>query len=452
MSGEQAYEVCAWEQGLLGRDTTIKGRIGWKGYTTDDLRNSGPWVIGGTSVNSVPRIGLETAKHLSREKYLESPEIQLKHGDLLVVTRGNLADVALFDGSIGEATINPSIVILSDFDGEPRFLFYYLISPIGRASLLSIASGSSVPAIYQADLKKLKYLKPPLPEQRRIAKILGDLDDKIELNRKMNETLEQMARALFKSWFVDFDPVRAKMEGRTPTGMDAATAALFPDRLVDSELGPIPEGWEVKALGEVIECVKGRSYRSEELAESTTALVTLKSFLRGGGYRPDGLKPFIGEYKSNQRVYPGDLVIALTDVTQAADVIGKPALIRSDKQFDTLVASLDVGIIRPTDEIVSKPFLYCLFMTESFQTHAYSHSTGTTVLHLGSSAVPSYVTVLPPALVSQKFDEMAGLMVRLIDENEIQSRTLSTLRDALLPKLVGGEVRVDRTQSIQPII
>lgn len=323
---------------------------------------------------------------------------------------------------------------------EPHFLKYVLLAE--NEALWRFASGTTHQTIYYPEAKAFHVCLPPLPEQRRIAKILGDLDEKIELNRKMNETLEQMARALFKSWFVDFDPVRAKMEGRTPTGMDAATAALFPNRLVDSELGPIPEGWEVKALGEVIECVKGRSYRSEELAESTTALVTLKSFLRGGGYRPDGLKPFIGEYKSNQRVYPGDLVIALTDVTQAADVIGKPALIRSDKQFDTLVASLDVGIIRPTDEIVSKPFLYCLFMTESFQTHAYSHSTGTTVLHLGSSAVPSYVTVLPPALVSQKFDEMAGLMVRLIDENEIQSRTLSTLRDALLPKLVGGEVRV----------
>ncbi len=343
-----------------------------------------------------------------------------------------------------EACVHDGWLIIRKFNDLDKLFAYYLFLN-ERDKLIQQGNGSVFTNLKTDILKRHRVRVPPLPEQRRIAKIMGDIDDKIELNRKMNETLEQMARALFKSWFVDFDPVRAKMEGRTPTGMDAATAALFPDRLVDSELGLIPEGWEVKALGEVIECVKGRSYRSEELAESTTALVTLKSFLRGGGYRPDGLKPFIGEYKSNQRVYPGDLVIALTDVTQAADVIGKPALIRSDKQFDTLVASLDVGIIRPTDEIVSKPFLYCLFMTESFQTHAYSHSTGTTVLHLGSSAVPSYVTVLPPALVSQKFDEMAGLMVRLIDEIEIQSRTLSTLRDTLLPKLVSGEVRVGGT-------
>jgi type I restriction enzyme S subunit len=264
----------------------------------------------------------------------------------------------------------------------------------------------------------------------------------------MNATLEAMARALFQSWFVDFDPVRAKLDGRPPAALDPATASLFPEHLEDSSLGHIPQGWKACPLAELIEVVKGRSYRSEELAESKTALVTLKSFLRAGGYRTDGLKPFTGEYKPNQRVRAGDLVVAFTDVTQAADVIGKPALVRSDDRFETLVASLDVGIVRPKSKHVSIPFLYCLFLTAEFQAHTYSHATGTTVLHLGSTAIPSFVSVVPPVDIAEKFAERADPIFRLIDENAKQSRTLATLRDTLLPKLLSGELSVSEVAQV----
>jgi type I restriction enzyme S subunit len=332
---------------------------------------------------------------------------------------------------------------------EPLFLFYFFRSKDGQHELLKNASTVGTPGIGQplSSLRSIKVPLPPLAEQKAIASVLGALDDKIELNRRMNATLESMARALFQSWFVDFDPVRAKLDGRQPIGMDQATAALFPEHLEDSPLGHIPKGWKACPLGELIEVVKGRSYRSEELAESTTALVTLKSFLRGGGYREDGLKPFTGQYKPNQRVYPGDLIVAFTDVTQAADVIGKPALIRTDNRFDKLIASLDVGIVRPKSKHVSIPFLYCLFLTAEFQVHTYSHATGTTVLHLGSTAMPSFISVVPPVEISQKFAVRAEPIFRLIDENAKQSRTLATLRDTLLPKLLSGELSVASLES-----
>ena len=195
-----------------------------------------------------------------------------------------------------------------------------------------------MPSLNTAILSDIEIPHPKsLPEQRRIAHILGTLDDKIENNRKTAKTLEAMAQAIFKSWFVDFDPVRAKMAGEsresickrlklTPEILD-----LFPDRLVDSELGEIPEGWEVRSLGELVNIIKGRSYKSEELSESETALVTLKSFARGGGYRVDGLKPFTGTYKPEQLLRSGDMLIACTDVTQAAEVIGRPIIIRENE-------------------------------------------------------------------------------------------------------------------------
>jgi type I restriction enzyme S subunit len=337
-------------------------------------------------------------------------------------------------------TLGPNAILCRPQNNEllREYLYYYLVSNAGSNSIQSIITGSAQPKFNKTDLRNLQIPLPPLPEQRRIAKILGDLDDKIELNRKMNETLEQIARALFKSWFIDFDPVRAKMDGRMPEGMDADTAALFPSRLVESELGLVPEGWEVKALGDVVDVVKGRSYRSSELAESDTALVTLKSFLRGGGYRSDGLKPFTGEYKANQCVLPGELVVALTDVTQAADVIGKPAIVRGDNRFVKLVASLDVGIIRPQSMHVSTPFLYCLLLTDDAKAHMYSHTSGTTVLHLSSNAIPSMLSVFPPQQIGECFAVTANATFQQIESNEYQSRTLASLRDTLLPQLMRG--------------
>jgi type I restriction enzyme S subunit len=331
---------------------------------------------------------------------------------------------------------------------EAHYLKYIFLAE--NEALWRFASGTTHQTIYYPEAKAFHVCLPPLAEQKAIAAVLGALDDKIELNRRMNATLEAMARALFQSWFVDFDPVRAKLEGRPPAALDPATAALFPDSFQDSPLGPIPQGWRAAILGDFVEIVKGRSYRSEDLAESRTALVTLKSFLRGGGYRADGLKPYVGEYKSNQQIQPGDLIVAFTDVTQAADVIGKPALVRSDDRFETLVASLDVGVVRPRSRCVSVPFLYGLFMTSEFQAHTYSYTTGTTVLHLSAAAIPSYVFAVPVSHISEVYSERVSPIFRKIDENTKQSRTLATLRDTLLPKLLSGELSVAALKESMP--
>ena len=144
-------------------------------------------------------------------------------------------------------------VIIKSPDIDSRYLYYLMSSKKYRDEILSTATGSTVKHTAPNRIESFKFQLPPLSEQKRIAHILGSLDDKIELNRKMNETLEQMARAIFKSWFVDFDPVHAKAAGKKPFGMDDATAALFPDSFEESELGLIPKGWRVKMLGEIVE-------------------------------------------------------------------------------------------------------------------------------------------------------------------------------------------------------
>ena len=372
------------------------------------------------------------------------PEFLLKAGDIVFGRKGAVERSAQIQPhEDGYFLGSDGIRIRLNFGTcDPRFISYQLQTMAHRSWMIQHAAGTTMPSLNEGIIRRIPIILKPFAEQNAIAAVLGALDDKIELIRRMNSTLEAMARALFQSWFVDFDPVRAKLDGRAPVGLDPATAALFPATFQESARGPIPHGWDARPVAELADVVKGRSYRSEELAESKTALVTLKSFLRGGGYRADGLKPFTGNYKPNQRVRAGDLVVALTDVTQTADVIGKPALVRSDDRFETLVASLDVGIVKPKSQNASLPFLYCLFMTEEFKAHTYSHATGTTVLHLGSSVILSFVSIVPPAIVAEKFAERADPIFRLIDENARQSRILANLRDTLLPRLLNGDVQV----------
>src|SRR5579859_1224784 len=243
---------------------------------------------------------------------------------------------------------------VKDFKGNDLLFCSYLLRTLDYTS---VSDKSSVPGVNRNHLHTMRVLLPSLPEQRRIAAILGALDDNIALNRRMNATLEALARALFQSWFVDFDPVRAKAQGRQPAGMDAVTAALFPDSFEDSALGPIPRGWRVAPLTELAAFSKGASYKSDDLHESRTALVTLKSIERGGGYQPSGLKSYAGAYRPEQIVLPGEIVVAQTDLTQKAEVLGRPARVRATPQFDILVASLDLVVVRPISPNVPSVFL-----------------------------------------------------------------------------------------------
>jgi len=180
----------------------IKGRIGWKGYKTSDLRDYGPVVIGGVNIKSNIYLDYSTLTHLSREKYEESPEIMLKKGDVILVTRGNgIGDVGRFNGEYHEATINPSVVIFSDFSGDSKFLYYFLSSPQGNDQIMSLESGSSIPALYQGLLKTLELPFPEISTQKAIASALSSLDDKIDLLHRQNKTLEAMAETLFRQWF-----------------------------------------------------------------------------------------------------------------------------------------------------------------------------------------------------------------------------------------------------------
>jgi len=420
-----------------------------KGSITYGIVQPGSQTNGGVPIIRVnnfrdTRIDVSDVMKVTPEIAAKYERTRLKGGEVLLTVVGTVGQVAVAPSSVAGYNVARAVAVIHPLPHvSAEWIALCLRSPYSQYLLGSRANTTVQTTINLKDLRALPIPLPPERERVSITEMVGAIDDRITLLRETNTTLEAIAQALFKSWFVDFDPVHAKMQGRAPEGMDQATAALFPDSFEDSELGPVPKGWTISSVAEVAEIVKGKSYSSKDLVDQhTTALVTLKSFERGGGFRMDGFKPYAGSFKPSQVVTSGDLIVAYTDVTQAAELIGKPAIVVGIEEHETLVASLDVGIIRPDFSKSGRQFLYGLFKTDSFQSHTLAHTSGTTVLHLSKDGVGSYRFALPTITANSVFEEIASDLAKRRQTNSDQIRTLSALRDTLLPRLISGQLRI----------
>jgi type I restriction enzyme S subunit len=283
-------------------------------------------------------------------------------------------------------------------------------------------------------LKALDVTLPPLPEQRAIAHILGKLDDKIELNRRMNETLEAMARALFKSWFVDFDPVRAKSEGRDP-GLPKPLADLFPARLVDSELGDIPEGWEVKPVGDLADVVGGTTPSTKESSyweDGTHAWATPKDL--------SGL-PVPVLLDTERRITDAGLSQIGSGLLPKGTV-----LLSSRAPIGYLaVAELPVAINQGFIAMVPKAGisnLYLLRWARVAHDDIASRANGSTFMEISKSNFRPIPVVAPPTNVMEAFERLARPLYERVVRCARESHLVAEARDSLIPKLIAGEVRV----------
>ena len=267
MSAKQDYVVVQkgagqaaageWREVTLGDVAQVRSGYAFK---------SADWTSIGIPVVKIANVrggnlAMEGCAYVSPIVASQAGRFNLQEGDVLIALTGYIGGVALVRNRDLPAVLNQRVGLFSVLDEsrlDNSFLFQLLRNPGMRESIERLGYGSAQPNVSPTLIHNVTIPLPPLSEQRAIAHVLGALDNKIELNRRMNETLEEMARALFKSWFVDFEPVRAKMEGRwrraeSLPGLPADLYDLFPDRLVDSELGDIPEGWEVRALAELAE-------------------------------------------------------------------------------------------------------------------------------------------------------------------------------------------------------
>ncbi len=322
---------------------------------------------------------------------------------------------------------------------DHRFLKYVLLAE--HSAFLRFASGTTHQTIYFPEVKAFHVCLPPLPEQRAIAYILGTLDDKIELNRRMNETLEAIARALFKSWFVDFDPVRAKAEGRDP-GLPQHLADLFPDSFEDSELGEIPSGWKVKSIGGLADVIGGTTPSTKEPA-----------YWDGGTHAWATPKDLSG--LSVPVLLDTERRITDTGLSQVGSgLLPKGTVLLSSRApiGYLAVAEIPVAINQGFIAMVPKtgtPNLFLLLWASVAHDEIVSRANGSTFLEISKANFRPIPIVTPSDCVMQKFEQLARPLYERIVNNVRQSRTLAALRDALLPKLISGELRV---KEVAPVL
>jgi len=338
---------------------------------------------------------------------------------------GDVADTPIFESNLFR-------IRLDSLKADPQFYFYFFSSPAGRELILSIARQTAATQITSRDLASLVVPNPPLAEQKAIAAVLGALDDKIELNRRMNATLEAMARALFQSWFVDFDPVRAKLDGRQPVGLDPDAASRFPDSFQDSEVGHIPKGWTVRPLSSHA-CYLSRGFGPSYLEQGGVCVLNQKCV---HDHRVDYSKS--RRHDSVKKPINGR-------VLQTYDVLvnstGMGTLGRVAQAFhlpeETIVDS-HVTIVRAEVDTDALFLGINLTSREAEIEELGEGSTGQT--ELSRARLGELKIIAPPLDLQKAFGVTVRPLLMRISENESQSRTLATLRDTLLPKLLSGEL------------
>ena len=375
-------------------------------------------------------------------------------GDTLLSSKGTVGKIALAPLTSEPFVCSPQVTFWRSLNNDfldYRFLFY-LIQSSHFWNQVSAMSGETdmAPYISLTNQRKLKLAIPELPEQKAIARILSSLDDKIELNRQMNETLEAIAQTIFKSWFVNFDPVRAKIEGRQPAGMDAATAALFPDELEESSLGQIPKGWKVKAVGDLVDIKHGYAFKGEFFRTEPPGdiLLTPGNFARGGGFKDDKFKYYIGEVPEDFVLDEGDLLVSMTDLSKAGDTLGYPALIPPPRKSLYLHNQRLGKVIVKLNVPVSKFHLYYLLRTDEYRHEVLASATGTTVKHTSPDRIKNFKFPFPNNETSLRFGEVIAPMYEKFSANQEESRTLAAIRDTLLPKLMAGEIQVKDLENL----
>jgi type I restriction enzyme S subunit len=359
-------------------------------------------------------------------------------GDIIFTQRGTLGQVSV----VPSARIDRYLVSQSQMKltvnrklADPLFLYYVFSTAEQQDYIRQNAIQTGVPHTNLGILRGTPILLPPLPEQRSIAHILGTLDDKIELNRRMNATLEAMARALFQSWFVDFDPVRAKAEGRDP-GLPPEIAALFPDSFEDSVVGEIQRGWGVKHVGELADIVGGTTPSTKE-----------PKFWDGGTHAwatPKDLSGLSVPVLLNTERRITDA--GLSQVGSGLLPIGTVLLSSRAPIGYLAVAEIPVAINQGFIAMIPKAGMSNLFLllwASSAQEAIVSRANGSTFLEISKANFRPIPVVTPTVDLMRSFEKLARPLFERIVANTREAQSLATLRDTLLPKLISGELRVE---------
>lgn len=367
---------------------------------------------------------------IDQEKHNELRRFTVRANDLIISCSGTVGRVSVIGEGDPIGIISQALLILRP-DVEkllPRFLYYFLTSPAGQASLLAASHGAvQLNIAPRAVVEKILTPTPRIEEQRAIISVLGSLDDRITLLRETNATLEAIAQALFKSWFVDFDPVRAKMEGRAPEGMDEATAALFPDSFEESELDLVPRGWRVIALDEIANYLNGLALQKfPATGQDDLPVIKIAQLRKGDSVGADMASRNI---KPEYIIQNGDVLFSWSGSLEVAIWCGGEG-------------ALNQHLFKVTSTNYPK-WLYYLWTRhhlEHFRQVAASKAT--TMGHIQRAHLSGAKVFVPPKEVLLAANTVLQPIIERLIETALQAQTLSTLRDTLLPRLISGQLRL----------
>ena len=405
----------------------------WKTYKIGDLckissskrifakeyKDSGiPFYRGKEIIEKQKGNKISTELYISQERY---DEIKAKHGvpqkgDMLLTSVGTLGIPYIVQDEVFYFK-DGNLTWFYDFEGlDSKYLYYWFLSPIGKMNIDSKAIGSTQKALTIETLSKFEISLPPLEEQRRIAGVLGAIDDKIENNRRINTNLELQAQALYKQWFVDFEFPNEEGKPYKSSG----------GKMVDSELGLIPEGWSVGDIYKYIKVIYGAPYKSALFSERKEGnpLIRIRD-----------LKTFSPQYYT-QEILPNTEFINAGDVVAGMDAEFVPCLWMGEKGV------LNQRCCKFAGKQVSISNYYVMFLVKPELEFVQSYKTGTTVSHLGKADIDRFIVVQTPLTVIEKFSKIADALLNNKIKLAKEIITLATLRDTLLPKLMNGEIKL----------
>lgn len=425
-----------------GWTTSTVEQLTLDGAVTYGVVQPGPAVETGTPmlrVNNFRGYGLDTSDVMRIASDVESKysRTRIRANDVLITVVGSVGQVAVVPVELTGWNLARAVALLRPRERElAKWIALCLRAPAAQHALGMSANTTVQTTINLKDLRKLELPMPPASERAAIEEVLSALDDRIDLLRQTNATLESIAQALFRSWFIDFDPVRAKAEGREPEGMDAATAALFPAEFEESALGLIPKGWSVAAFGELALLSKG-SVNPIDLPTRLYEHYSLPAF-------DAGQLPLIEEgaaIKSNKTRVPRSAVLQSKlnphiPRVWLVDDAGEQAVCSTE--FLPWVASNGA----------SPALIYCMLRSPTFEAQVRTLVTGTSNSHqrVKPDQVAALSVVAGPQAVTEAFDSVASSLLTKVAANRVQARSIAEVRDALLPRLISGKLRLPEAQ------
>ncbi len=379
--------------------------------------------------------------------------VEIQSNDVFInITGDSVTRCCMVPEEILPARVNQHVAILRAdnkvLDGG--FLRYFLISPKIQRTLLSLSSGGATrKALTKSMLESCEIVLPTMLEQKAISNILGNIDKKIAINKKNNDTLEEIAKTLFKSWFIDFDPVKAKAEGRS-TGLSDEISDLFPNNLKNQNISPIPEGWSWRRLGDFITLGKGVSYQGKFLSDSEgLPMINLGCFAGEGKFRDEKMKFYAGKYNDQHIANYRDILVANTDITQDRIILGSPIIMPKWNNHQKFLFSHHVFLLKLNEGKNDwSGFIFQSLLSKKFRHIAVGYATGTTVLALPKDGIMEYQIAVPPHKLVSCYEKYFKNLYDRIENNSFQNSILHKLRNTLLPKLISGELKIPNAEKI----